>query len=92
MFNYAIEKLPSDKQARIQNLYVDFQKQYGSREDMEAIVLSKRRKALEDELSIDKYQYDLWFDYANLEEQANTIDINKVREIYERAIANQPLI
>jgi crooked neck len=59
---------------------------------MEAIVLSKRRKALEDELSIDKYQYDLWFDYANLEEQANTIDINKVREIYERAIANQPLI
>ena len=49
---------------------------------MEAIVLSKRRKALEDELSIDKYQYDLWFDYANLEEQANTIDINKVREIY----------
>lgn len=68
LFNYALENLPSDKQKRIHNLYVDFQKQFGSREDMEDIVLSKRRIALVEELTLDRYNYDLWFDYARLEE------------------------
>lgn len=55
LFNYALEKLPSDKQKRIHNLHVDFQKQYGTREDMEHLVLNKRRKHLETELLADKY-------------------------------------
>lgn len=88
LFNYALENLPADKQKRIHNLYVDFQKQFGSREDMEDIVLSKRRAILEEDLAHDQYNYDLWFDYARLEEQANAVDIGRIREIYERAIAN----
>lgn len=59
---------------------------------MEEIVLSKRRKHLESELLADKYQYDLWFDYARLEEQADKISVEKIRDVYERAISNQPLI
>ena len=59
---------------------------------MEELVLRKRRAQLEEEVVRDQYNYDLWFDYTRLEEQAPIVDIEKVREIYERAIANQPLI
>jgi len=92
LFKYALERLPSDDQKRIQNFYLDFQKQYGSREDMEDMVLQKRRAQLEEEILQDQYNYDTWFDYARLEEQAPHVDVDRVREIYERAIANQPLI
>ena len=32
--------------------------------------------------------YDLWFEYIRLEEQAG--DNDRIREVYERAIANVP--
>ena len=38
-FEYSLEKLPEGNQKRIMNLFVDFQKQFGSREDMESVVL-----------------------------------------------------
>jgi len=34
------------------------------------------------------YNYDLWFDYATLEEQAENVNFEVVRDVYERAIAN----
>jgi hypothetical protein len=40
------------------------------------------------ELATNPKNYDIWFDYARLEENAS--DIEKVREIYERAIAQVP--
>ena len=40
----------------------------------------------------DQYNYDLWFDYTRLEEQANEVDVERVRDVYERAISNKPLI
>lgn len=92
LFKYALEKLPQEKQKRIHNFYLDFQKQYGTREDLEDLVLSKRRTFIEEELTKDSYNYDLWFDYARLEEQANTIELETIRDVYERAIANQPLV
>jgi crooked neck len=46
---------------------------------MEDLVLQKRRTQLEEELILDQYNYDLWFDYTRLEEQANQVDVEKVR-------------
>jgi crooked neck len=40
------------------------------------------------ELKANPKNYDIWFDYARLEE--NTGDVERVREIYERAIAQVP--
>jgi len=59
---------------------------------MESIVLQKRRTQIENDLLKDQYNYDLWFDYTRLEEQSNDIDFEKVRDVYERAISNKPLI
>jgi len=59
---------------------------------MESIVLQKRRTQIENDLLNDQFNYDLWFDYTRLEEQSNDIDFEKVRDVYERAISNRPLI
>ena len=57
---------------------------------MEDLVLRRRRELLEDQLLKDEYNYDLWFDYIRLEEQANQVDHEKVREVYRRAVLFKP--
>ena len=50
----------------------------------------KRRHHLEQEVAREPLNYDNWFDYTRLEEQAGGVE--RAREIYERAIANKPPI
>jgi crooked neck len=65
--------------------------------------LGKRRIQYEDELAQDGRNYDIWFDYARLEEGAlkdlqeegvtaeeEESAYGRVREIYERAVAQVP--
>jgi len=52
------------------------------------LLLEKRRFQYEEELQLDSTNYDIWFDYIRLEEAYG--DKMKIREIYERAIANVP--
>jgi crooked neck len=63
---------------------LNFQKQYGSREEMEDVILTKRRHFLEEELKSQPLNYDTWFDYTRLEEQSGNVSM--AREVYERAI------
>ncbi len=66
-------------------------------------MLGKRRIQYEDELAQDGRNYDVWFDYARLEEGALkdlreegvTLEeeqgaIGRIREVYERAVAQVP--
>ena len=66
-------------------------------------MLGKRRIQYEDELTQDGRNYDVWFDYARLEEGAlrdvknggatmeeEEAAVARVREIYERAVAQVP--
>ena len=67
---------------------------------IESTVLGKRRIQYEEELSHEPMNYDTWFDYSRLEEDAyrsavaDGIEVekaaNKVREVYERALAQVP--
>ena len=59
---------------------------------MEEVLIRRRRQKLEEELAQDEYNYDLWFDYIKLEEQAPNTTVEVVRDVYERAIACQPLV
>jgi crooked neck len=79
--------------------YTKFEKQHGTRTGVESTVLGKRRIQYEEELSHDGRNYDTWFDYARLEEEAYRtqrdeaeadISPDKVREVYERAVAQVP--
>jgi crooked neck len=58
------------------------------REGIEDVVLSKRRFTYEQEVTKDPLNYDAWFDYIKLEESTGSIE--RIREVYERAVANLP--
>jgi hypothetical protein len=65
-----------------------FEKMHGNREGIEDVVVGQRRFKYEEEVSKNPLNYDTWFDYIRLEENAG--DMAKTREVYERAIANVP--
>ena len=46
-----------------------FQKQFGTKDEIEDVVLTARRHELEKDLEKEPFNYDLWFDYCTLEEQ-----------------------
>jgi crooked neck len=70
------------------NQYTNFEKQYGDKAGIEDVVIGKRRVQYEQEIEESPKNYDIWFDYAKLEESAG--DPTRVREVYERAIAQVP--
>ncbi|KAI8561002.1 hypothetical protein RHMOL_Rhmol04G0301200 [Rhododendron molle] len=54
----------------------------------EDVIMAKRKFEYEDEVRKNPFKYDVWFDYVRLEESLGRQE--KVREVYERAIANVP--
>jgi crooked neck len=53
---------------------------------IEDVIIGKRRFQYEEEIKSNPHNYDVWFDYARLEETYGNLD--KISEIYERAVAN----
>ncbi|KAF8480000.1 pre-mRNA-splicing factor CLF1 [Russula ochroleuca] len=103
IFKFALERLPRSKSANLYAAYTKFEKQHGTRTTLESTVLGKRRIQYEEELSHDGRNYDVWFDYARLEEGAyrqlreegatteeEEQAVARVREVYERAVAQVP--
>ncbi|VDB87076.1 unnamed protein product [Peniophora sp. CBMAI 1063] len=103
IYKFALARLPRTKAANLYALYTKFEKQHGTRNSLESTVLGKRRIQYEDELAQDGRNYDVWFDYARLEEGAykdlveegatsteEEAALGRVREVYERAVAQIP--
>lgn len=88
IFMFALETLVDEDTTELKKEYVNFEKKYGNRQGIEDAILENRRAHYEEQIKSDPYNYDAWFDYARLEEAEE--DIEKVREVYERAIANKP--
>lgn len=103
IYKFALERLPRSKSVSLYAAYTKFEKQHGTRTTLETTVLGKRRIQYEEELSHDGRNYDVWFDYARLEEgsyrqlreEGATAEeeeqaVARVREVYERAVAQVP--
>ncbi|XP_026189832.1 crooked neck-like protein 1 [Cyclospora cayetanensis] len=90
IYEAALQRVPRGKAEELYNKYVAFQKQFGDREGLEETVLSKRRFVYEEALHKNKCNYDGWIDYIRLEE--STGNIERTRNVYERAVANTPPI
>ncbi|CAG8948134.1 unnamed protein product [Penicillium salamii] len=88
IFKYALDRLPRSKSMVLHKAYTTFEKQFGDREGVEDVVLSKRRVQYEELLKENARNYDTWIDLARLEELSG--DTERVRDIYERAIAQIP--
>ncbi|KAI0061172.1 pre-mRNA-splicing factor CLF1 [Artomyces pyxidatus] len=103
IYKFALSRLPRSKSANLYAAYTKFEKQHGTRTSLESTVLGKRRIQYEEELSHDGRNYDVWFDYARLEEGAfkqlkeegatteeEEQALTRVREVYERAVGQVP--
>lgn len=88
IYRYALDRLPRSRSQSLYEQYTIFEKQFGDRNGIEGVVVQKRRVFYEQEVREGPNNYDAWFDFARLEESAG--DIEKVRDVYERAIAHIP--
>ncbi|KAI9840012.1 MAG: NineTeen Complex (NTC) component [Sarea resinae] len=88
IYKYALDRLPRSRAKILHKAYTTFEKQFGDREGVEDVILSKRRVQYEEQIKENPKNYDVWFDYARLEETSG--DIDRVRDVYERAIAQIP--
>ncbi|KAI8807003.1 hypothetical protein BJ742DRAFT_814103 [Cladochytrium replicatum] len=88
IYKFGLDKLPKGKVENLYNTYTQFEKQYGNKDGIEDVIITKRRNKYEEELQSNSGNYDVWFDYIRLEE--STGDEKRIREVYERAIAVVP--
>ncbi|KAF3930458.1 hypothetical protein ABW20_dc0107543 [Dactylellina cionopaga] len=88
LYKFALDRLPRSKSQQLYNNYTTFEKQFGNKEGVEDVIAAKRRVQYEELIKENPKNYDVWFDYARLEETQG--DVDKVRDVYERAIAQIP--
>ncbi|KAI5294131.1 NineTeen Complex (NTC) component [Ascosphaera acerosa] len=88
IYKFALDRLPRARAATLHKAYTTFEKQFGGTEGVEDVIMAKRRLQYEEAIRENPRNYDLWFDLARLEESAG--DVDRVREVYERAIAQVP--
>ena len=88
IYKYALDTIPKGQAEDLYRTFVAFEKQHGDKGGIEDVIVSKRRFQYEDEIRKNPRNYDIWFDYIRLEESYG--DKEKVREVYERSIANIP--
>lgn len=85
------DEIPEWEQTRREELYkayLTFEKKHGDREGIEQVLLTKQRTQYEEKLKQNPRDYDTWFEYAKLEEDAGNKDAT--RDVYERAVAQLP--
>lgn len=88
IYKFALDKLPRSKAAILHKSYTTFEKQFGDREGVEDVILSKRRVQYEEQVKANPKNYDAWIDFIRMEETGS--DIDRVRDVYEKAIAQLP--
>jgi len=88
IFQLALKTLPHALSREVQARFVQFEKQHGEREGIEGVVLARRREEYGKAVEEDPLDYDAWFDWARMEEAGG--DVDRIREVYERAIACTP--
>ena len=88
IYRYALDRLPRSKAATLHKAYTTFEKQFGDREGVENVILSKRRRLYESQVQANPKNYDAWLDLARLEIEGG--DSDRVRDVFERSIAQIP--
>jgi len=88
IFKYGLENLPKDSARKLYDIYLNFEKQYGKKEEIDLLVFEKRRSHYKDLIGDNRLNYDAWFDLTNLEQ--TTKDIDRIRTTYKAAVENLP--
>ena len=83
-----------ERRQELYNSYLTFEKKHGDREGIENVLWTKQRSHYKQRLELNPHDYDTWFEYAKMEEEAAATSASgspeTVREIYEKAVAQLP--
>ena len=88
IFKYALKKFPKNEAVSLYNQYSLFEKQHGTRTEIEEIILEKQRQKYETLVAENPHNYDSWFDFAKLEQENG--GLHETRDVFERAVAFLP--
>lgn len=88
IYKFALDRVPKGRTDELYRRLLAFEKQSGDHEGIEDAIVGKRRIQYEDEVRKNPLNYDSWFELIRLEE--STGDKERIREVYERAVANVP--
>ncbi|KAH9625513.1 hypothetical protein KSS87_012114 [Heliosperma pusillum] len=88
IYKFALVHIPKGRAEMVYKKFVAFEKQYGDKEGIDDAIVGKGRFQYEAEAKKNPLNYDNWFEYIRLEESVGIKE--RVREVYERAIANVP--
>ena len=107
IYQYALGQLEGEDDEQISELkkeFIAFEKRHGSKESIETAIVQQRREHYNSLVAADRYNYDAWFDLIRLEESELAGDNNaagdddddaaveRVRDVYRRAVACVPLV
>ncbi|KAJ0263525.1 HAT (Half-A-TPR) repeat-containing protein [Hirschfeldia incana] len=92
IYEYALVRIPKERAEALYEKFAAFERRYGGEEGTEDSLVGKKRfHQYEDEVRKNPLNYDSWLDYLRLEEEEGCIGKkDRIREIYERAVANVP--
>ena len=92
IFRYALDHVKAASVSTLFERYSQFEKQHGEREQLELVILAKRRLQYEQQLQDNPHSYDAYFDYLHLEQSMPQVSPTAVRALFERAIAATPKV
>ena len=92
IYRFALDHTKRGRVAALFDKYALFEKQHGDREELETVILAKRRLQYEQQLQSNPYQYDTYFDYLHLEQSMPRVDTAAVRALFERGVAAVPKV
>ena len=88
IYKFALQQLTKAQAQQLYKEYTAFEKQHGERQEIEDVIIGRRRFQYKEAVEMNPQNYDAWFDYARLEENDGSAE--SVREVYEQAISNVP--
>ncbi len=59
--------MPKERANKLYELYINFEKEHGSKDEIDEVILGERRNIYKDELSKNSLNYDAWINLLTLE-------------------------
>lgn len=88
VYKLGLLKLGPERSRELYAAYVLHTKQTGSRDEIEQLLIDKRRAHYERLLAEEPENWDACFNYIRMEEEAG--EVERVRELYERSLGKVP--
>jgi len=88
IYKLGLENIPKERAARLYEAYIAFEKQVGSKENIDLLIFNKRRLKYKEKLAENQFNYDVWFDLLQLE--LNSGNRVLIQETFDAAVSKVP--